>query len=381
MEKRSSRIPELRQKTELSCMLGLFSILESCQGRPSRKLIANGRPVSRHIIADFPRKPDQIASFDEECRKVQNEAALASVTFDASARNLIQEDMPFEKQKTNQNTVEMNSECVDRLVKTQKRARKSSRKAYQPSSCCLNNAASSIHQLPSPQNHVENSVLSGCFERSIRLGKYDQVDEISMHQAHMRAKALLDQMFLERKFISNARTRYESNSFSDALEMLNSSKDFLPERNSLLARRIRELPSSQTAVKLVPDAKFSEYEGLDASSSGNPGIPLASQIGKPSKHYQCQCSMETSFMARPSDKIVILKPLPENARYSQNVTSHCSSLQSHQRSSGRVLDAKATSFSFRGMKKKLKHTFGGTRKGMDCTSAILSHSQSTLKER
>ncbi|KAL0312580.1 UNVERIFIED_CONTAM: hypothetical protein Sradi_5657300 [Sesamum radiatum] len=270
----------------------------------------------------------------------------------------------------------MNSEHVDRLVKTQKRARKSSRKAYEPSSCCLNNAASSIHQLPSTQNHPEKSVLSGCFERSIRLGKYDQVDEISMQQAHMRAKALLDQMFLERKFISNARTRYEY-SFSDALEMLNSSKDLLPERNSLLARRIRELPSSQTGVKSAPDAKLSEYEGLDASRYGKPGIPLASQNGKPSKHYQCQCSMETSFIARPSDKIVILKPLPLNAKHSQNVTCHCSSLQSRKGLSGRVLDAKATSFSFREMKKKLKHTFGGTRKGMDRTSAILPHSESS----
>ncbi|KAL0393560.1 UNVERIFIED_CONTAM: hypothetical protein Slati_4322200 [Sesamum latifolium] len=389
MEKRSSRIPELRHKTELSCMLGLFSILESCQGRPGRKLIANGRPVSRHIIgdginkqyqeqltvfistADCPRKPDQIASFDEECRKIQNEAALASVTFDASARNLVQEDMPIEKHRTNQNTVKMNSEHVDRLVKTQKRARKRSRKAYQPSSCCLNNAASSIHQLPSTQNHLENSVVSGCFERSIRLGKYGQVDEISMQQAHMRAKALLDQMFLERKFISNARTRYEFNSFSDALEMLNSSKDLLPERSSLLARRVRELLSSQTAVKSAPDAKLSEYEGLDASSSGKHGIPLASQNGKPNKHYQRQCSLKTSFTAQPSDKIVILKPLPQNAKYS--------SLQSHKGASGRVSDVKATSFSFRGMKKKLKHTFGGTRKGMDRTSAILSHSQSTLR--
>ncbi|XP_011080944.1 uncharacterized protein LOC105164082 isoform X1 [Sesamum indicum] len=380
MEKRSSRIPELRQKTELSCMLGLFSILESCQGRPSRKLIANGRPpVNRHIIADCPRKIDQIASFDEECRKIQNEAALASVTFDASARNLIQEDLPIEKHKSNRNTVEMNSEHVDRLVKTHKRARKSSQKAYQPSSCCLNNAASSIHQLPSTQNHLEKSVLSGCFERSIRLGKYDQVDEISMQQVHMRAKALLDQMFLERKFISNARTSYEFNSFSEALEMLNSSKDLLPERNSLLARHIRELPSSQTAVKSAPDAKLSEYEGLHTSSSGKPGIPLASQNGKPNKQYQCQCSLNTSFTAQPLDKIVILKPLPQNAKYSQNSTCHCSSLQAHKGSSRRVLDARASSFSFRGMKKKLKHTFGGTRKGMERTSAILSHSQSTLE--
>ncbi|KAK4435361.1 hypothetical protein Salat_0699500 [Sesamum alatum] len=376
MERRSSRIPELRQKTELSCMLGLFSILESCQGRPSRKLIANGRPVNRHIIADRPRKLDQIASFDEECRKIQNEAALASVTFDACARNLIQEDMLIEKHKVNQNMVKMNSERVDRLVKTHKRARKSSQNAYQPSSCCLNNAASSIHQLPSTQNHREKSVLSECFERSIHLGKYDQVDEISMQQAHQRAKALLDQMFLERKFISNARTRYEFSSFSDALEMLNSSKEVLPDRNSLLARRIRELPSSQTAVKSVPDAELSEYEGLDASSTAKPGIPLASQNGKPSKHYQCQCSLKTSVTAQPSDKIVILKPLPQNV---QDITGHCSSVQSHKSSSGRVLDAKATSFSFRGMKKKLKHTFGGTRKGMDGTSAILSHCQSTLK--
>ncbi|KAI3468725.1 hypothetical protein Pfo_025388 [Paulownia fortunei] len=425
MARRSPRIPELRENNELSCMWGLFSIIESCQGGTSRKLICNGRPANKHII-DYPREIDQLASFDEECRRIRNEADLASVAVDASVRNVgnfIREDMPFEKHKTKQNIVKgqqhakMDSELVDCLVKTHKRARKNSQKAYQSSSCHLNNAAGLIHQLPSTsaeislnkltlaailgavcaQNQQEESMLSESFKRSIHLGKYDQVDEINMQQVQMSAKAFVDQMFIDRKFICKDGTNSESKSFSDALEVLNSNKDLfmelLPDPNCLLARRIKNLLHSQTekeTFKSVLDAEFSECEGLDATSSEIPGSTLATQKGKMNKNLwqkincQYQYSPKTSFIAQPSDKIVILKPAPPNAKHSENVTCHCSSLQSHKKLSRRVSDTKPTSFSFREMKKKLKHTFGVTRKepsqfSMVGTSDKLSHNRSTLK--
>lgn len=54
MARRSSRIQEVSEKSEVSCMWGLFSILESCQGRPSQKVISYGRPLNRHILGIIP---------------------------------------------------------------------------------------------------------------------------------------------------------------------------------------------------------------------------------------------------------------------------------------------------------------------------------------
>ncbi|KAL8543618.1 hypothetical protein ACS0TY_004260 [Phlomoides rotata] len=330
METRSSRIQELKEKNELSRMWGLFSILESCQGHPGHKLISNGRPMNnKHIIADYPRK-----SFDEECQRIQKEAGLRSVPVDARVKtlgNFDAENTPIDEHKSKRSIVKirehikMDSE-LERVVKTQKRERKSRENAYQSSSCCLDNAGCSIHQVPSTsaevslnkltlaaileaavcaQNHHEESKLSEYVKRSNHLGKYDNGDEIHIKQVQMRAKAFVDQMFINRKLICNK------------------------------------------TVKSILDANFSEREGLDASSSTESRLKMRSM----SKNVR-----------QKSDKIVILKPAPRNVKHSGNVTSHCSLLQAHNKSSRRVSDAKTTSFSFREMKRKLKHTFGVSRK-------------------
>ncbi|KAL0371787.1 UNVERIFIED_CONTAM: hypothetical protein Scaly_0860300 [Sesamum calycinum] len=78
MAKTSARIQEMRERSDqFSCVWGLFSMLDSRPGRSSRKLISNGRPVYKQII-DYSRTLDRFASFDEECRKIQDEAELAS---------------------------------------------------------------------------------------------------------------------------------------------------------------------------------------------------------------------------------------------------------------------------------------------------------------
>ncbi|GFP88897.1 hypothetical protein PHJA_001033400 [Phtheirospermum japonicum] len=298
MERRSVRIPELRQKNELSCMWGLFSVVESCQARTDRKQILNGRPVAvNNNIIDYPRKLDRLASFDEECRRIQlqNEADLASV-----------DDMPFEKQKSKQNIVKRHqngSELSDLLVKTRKRAKQNSQNPYQPSI---------------------NELTLAAILRAV------QDDNIPMS-----AKALVDQMFIHEKLISK---------------------------------------NGKETVKSILDAE--ECAGLGPSSS----------FEKPKNAFATQKSRKTSFEARPADKIVILKPAaPRNAKHSENVTCHCSSLQSHKKPGRRAKsDEKPKSFSFREMKKKLKHTFGVARKepsgfSMVGTSNLLSRNERELK--
>lgn len=64
MAKRSARIQELREKSELSCMSGLFSILDSHQGCDSPKLISNGRPANKLIIGKHLEFLAEVFSID-----------------------------------------------------------------------------------------------------------------------------------------------------------------------------------------------------------------------------------------------------------------------------------------------------------------------------
>lgn len=284
--------------------------------------------------------------------------------------------MPIEKHRSKRDIVKkqqygkMDAELLDRLVRT----RKSSREAYQSSSCCLNNAARLMTELPSTsaelslnklniaailgavcaQSHHEESKLSEYFRRNCYLGKYDQIDEINIQQVQMRAKAFVDQMLIDRKLLQEGRNS-DSKSFSNALEVLNSKKglfmELLPDPNSKLARRVRDLNPSRTQKDTVKSIlAASDASGTSAKDR------LWQKID-----YQLKSSPKTDFTAKPSDKIVILKPVPRSAKHSGNVSCNCSSLQFPYRSDRRVSDVKTTSFSFRKIKKRLKLTFGVTK--------------------
>ncbi|KAG8374977.1 hypothetical protein BUALT_Bualt10G0051700 [Buddleja alternifolia] len=314
MAKRSARVTEVREKSEISCMWGLFSILESCQGHSTPKLISNGRPISKHF-SDNQRKLIQPASFDEECRKIKNEADLG--TKEATVKG--------------QKSTETEPEPVDHLSKTHSKARKKSQKVNQSSSYHLNNAASLIHQPASASASTSAEVSLNKLKFAAILEAFcaqNNREEITLSEDFRRtisSKALTDQMFIERKFLCKDGTSSGSQSFSNALEVLKPNKDL--------------------------------WQKID---------------------YQYKYSSKTSFpVKKPSDKIVILKPAPLNAKYSENVKCHCLSMQSRGRFNRRTSDAKIAHFFFREMKKKLKHRFRGTRK--DCISDKLSQNRSILK--
>lgn len=316
-----------------------------------------------------------------------------------STRNCVEEEMHIEKQNSKQEIVKrqqfakMDAELHDRLVKTRKKTRKGSREVYQPSSCCLNNAARLMNEMPSTsaeislnkltlaailgavcaQNHQEESKLSEYFQRNSFLEKYDEDDEISIQQVQTRAKAFVDQMFILRE----GRKSESKKSFSNALEVLNSKRDLfmelLPDPNSTLARRIKKLNPSQiekNTIKSVLGTDISEccasakYGSTLTKLKGNARDDLWKKFD-----YQLKLSPETDFTAQHSDKIVILKPAPRNGKHSCN----CSSMQFPQKPNRRVSEAKTTSFSFREIKRKLKHRFGATKKEADVGSECNCH--------
>ncbi|XP_042025037.1 uncharacterized protein LOC121772120 isoform X1 [Salvia splendens] len=371
MARRSSQIREVSEGSELSCMWGLFSILESCQGCPA----------SRNII-DYPRPLNAVASFDEECQMILKGAGQrsGSVRFDGegrSVRSCIGDEMPAKQQKSKRDTVKRqqygktDGELVHhRLSNTRTTTRKTSQGVYLPSSsCCLNSEVRSKNELPSTsaetksldkitlaailgaacaQNHQKEIQLSEYLQRNSYLGKYD---DISIKQVRARAKALVDQIYVDRRFVLGEGMDAESKLFSNnALEVLNSKN--MAEKDTI---------KSVLGKDRAPD-KYGSTFALDGASMDD---YLWQKIDN-----QLKYSSKENFTAQPPDKIVILKPAPRNGKHSGNLTTSCSSLQLPYKSSRRVSEERTASFSFREIKKKLKHSFGVTKKeNRNCCSS------------
>lgn len=179
------------------------------------------------------------------------------------------------------------------------------------------------------QIYGEDSSHEGGSGRSIAHAVYDRLNEISVEQFQMSARAFVDQMLMDREFINKKLECSELRPFSGALEILKSNED--------LWEKIK---------------------------------------------YRCGHSSKGSLTSRMSEKVVVPKPNSNNTKYSENVSCHCSLLQSHHRSSSKVPNVKSASFSFSKMKRKLKSSFGRTRKEpyqtlMDITTVERPHSKMT----
>ncbi|KZV16100.1 hypothetical protein F511_24893 [Dorcoceras hygrometricum] len=325
--------------------------------------IPNGGLMNKHIndirdckfvytMADCPRRLDRLGSFKEECQRIQlaaDSAICGADTRESRFSNVIEEDNSIE----NHNTVKRlkhertDSGLLHHVVETRYTARNKGKRFAHKSSLC-HNSASLIHPPP--------------FSAGTSLSKYriaeilglicDQDADLKMRHVQRRAKAFVDQMFIDRRFTGYHVTSSECKPFSDALEILSTNKDlfmeFLPDPNPMLARFIRP----------VQDAKFSEFDSKYDTSSENGNLKrFIEKID-----HKCQYASKPHF-TRPLDKIVILKPAPQKTRSSENITFRCSSVQSHQKLGGKVPNPKPTSFSFKGIKRKLQHTFGGNRIG------------------
>ncbi|XP_073134457.1 uncharacterized protein [Henckelia pumila] len=348
----------MMRESNINCMWGVLDVLESGQGRACNDQISNGG-LMNEVIIDYPRKLDRVGSFNEECHRIQLAADLAicrADTRETRFSNLIQEDITIENHNNKMivkrpQLEKTELDLLHHLVKTQYTARDKGKKSAHKSSSC-HHSASLIHH--------PSSFSAGTSLNKLRIAEIlgvicSQDADLKMKHVQRRAKAFVDQMFIDRRFAGKQETSSECKPFSDALEILSTNKDlfmeFLPEPNPMLAR----------FIKPVLGAKFSEFESAydTSSENGNLKKPLLEQID-----HKCQYASKTHF-TRHLDKIVILKPVPQDTRYSENTTCHCLSGQSNQKLGGKVPHPKPASFSFKEMKRKLKHAFGGSRKGTE----------------
>lgn len=177
--------------------------------------------------------------------------------------------------------------------------------------------------------------------------KNDQLDEISLQVLQTSAKAFIDQMFIDRKYISKGNMSYEPEQFSNALEMLNSNGDLflklLQDPNSLLAKQIRNMQNVQMARDSIKSFMSNRLPDCNISKS---------------EHKHHQSAFEESSNSRPSNKIVVLKPIPRTVRCSENVDCYCSSMQSHHSTSSKGGNLQHKNFSLKDIKRKLKYAMG-----------------------
>ncbi|XP_055821550.1 uncharacterized protein LOC129890062 [Solanum dulcamara] len=367
-KKRSSRNPQLIDKSQLNCMWGLINSLYFGQNQRKQKLLSNGKATTKNVIGKSPRKIDALTYCSDQLYCFEDGAeveALGVRTGDKRTKTSIQDEISGDMQKgtqiiaRNEQHREVDYGLFDHMISKYKPSSKKSCKNQSPVydwkdtetrdiQQASGSAEMSIHKLKlasileaiGSQIHQENGDKRSTI-------KNDQLDEISLQVLQKSAKVFIDQMFTDRKYISKGSVTYEPEQFPNALEMLNSNGDLflklLQDPNSLLAKQIRNMQNVQMArdsIKSCMSNKLPDYE-----------------ISKSEQKHN-QSASEESSSSRPSNKIVVLKPIHKTVRCSENVACYCSSTQFHHSTSTKGENVRRKNFSLKDIKRKLKYAMG-----------------------
>ncbi|CAK9157725.1 unnamed protein product [Ilex paraguariensis] len=404
METRSPKLPAIREKNQLSCMWGLLSIFYFRQDHHNQKWISNGRNANKHGAENSRSKVNVLTNSHEKCRCIDGRENIKTPVADdgeRSVKKLIEEEMFIDKQImcSELQHIQSKSGFFGHLAKNHKKASKTSQKAYRLPVGHLKDAASVEHQHHSHtrseemsldkhmaalleafynQIHQNKGRYDSGVQRGVTSANYDQQDVINWSLVGTSAETFIDRMFIDRKLHPKDESSHESKyeHLSDALEVLNSNRELflklLHDPNSVLVRRIQTLqysqpekePSNSFQECKIPESKISDVKQcerpVDIRQIRKRNVHdffwkmIKSSSGYPSKGRDTP---------RSSSTMVDLKSAPKNMQNSEVVTCNCSSLLYHHsvRNKGQII--KPTYFSFREIKRKLKHAMGEKRKG------------------
>ncbi|XP_062074335.1 uncharacterized protein LOC133778425 isoform X2 [Humulus lupulus] len=182
----------------------------------------------------------------------------------------------------------------------------------------------------------------GCGCKNIDFVNYDELNKINpqLLKANDVAEAIVNQKFIEGKYLNRDGINQQSNQLLDALEILNSNKNLftklLQDPNSLLVKHIQELRDCQ------------EQQQQTKSSSQN---------------------STTCDDPQSSDTIVVLKPGSTSLQdSSSDKINHCSSPKYCHGVEKHVQSVRPAYFSLGHIKRKFKHAMGVARKDQDLMS-------------
>lgn len=206
----------------------------------------------------------------------------------------------------------------------------------------------------------------GCGCKNVDFVNYEEINKINPQLLKVNdvAEAIVNQKFIEGKYLTRDGINHQSNQLLDALEILNSNKELftklLQDPNSLLVKHIQDLRDSQAEKQQTKSS--SEAEKLDYQTyKGRQHEDHASTSTPKLIH-----SNKSQFMGRSdpqsSDIITVLKPGPISLQDSADKINHYSSPQSFPGLEKNVQSVRPTDFSFGHIKKKFRHAKGATRK-------------------
>lgn len=177
--------------------------------------------------------------------------------------------------------------------------------------------------------------------------------EITLPQVQMNAaEAIINQKFIDGKYIRRDGVNQQSKQLSDAIEILNSNKELfiklLQDPNTVLAKHIEDLRESQAI----------QHQSKSLSGASQCDGPAGIHKTKSCDIYPSEESDDSQF----SDRIVVLKPGPTSMQDSEHNINDCSSLQSSFSLRNNGQSEMPANFSFSQIKKKLRHAIGVSRK-------------------
>ncbi|XP_019195772.1 PREDICTED: uncharacterized protein LOC109189617 [Ipomoea nil] len=341
-----------KDNMQLRCMWGFHHFHRS---RRNQKVLSNGRTLHKNGKLQ-PTEPGMLAKRDDEFHKTNvkkpNEKkkknhAIAS-TEKHSKEDIGLFDHLIEKSKAERNASLNHSSPVCCSPKEKRGGFQQGSSSVEVHNKNKINVAAILEDICS-QIHLENKDAA----RSVTSADYELVQ--------MSAKAFIDQMFIDRKYIKRSQASCEFTDFSDGFEMLNSNKDlflkFLRDPNSLLAKQIQSLQLKEMekeTIKSFPNQKFPDKNKIQSEQQ------LEGRFTDPHQ---------------PSNKIVVLKPMPRRVHYTENVACNCSYSVSPQSSSSKRSNGKHKSFSLADIKRKLKSAMGEKLEQLPSTSHKLDYKQ------
>ena len=173
------------------------------------------------------------------------------------------------------------------------------------------------------------------------------------------AKVFLNQKLVDSKeLISNVEV--QSREFIDALEILSSNKELLvkliQDPNLPLLKHIQDIQDALVECKV---------SGEETSTSDQPEDAIRNELfQKHHKLFRKKDKPKGSDSSQDISKIVVLKPIPagiQNSSVTQTLTS--SPLSDHNLKHQEEGERTKSYFSFKGIKRRLKHVMGENRKG------------------
>lgn len=189
-------------------------------------------------------------------------------------------------------------------------------------------------------------------------------DQINLQLAQMKdaAEAIVNQKFIDGKYLSSNGANQQPKQLLDALEILNKNKELftklLQDPNSLLVKHIQNLRVSQTTKqqrKSSSEVKMSEYGRDDAMKCQEPVCTLKL---KSSDNFMSNGRSDPQF----SERVIVLKPDSTTMQNSADQISHCSSVQSCNSLGENAQGVGPSNFSFGRVTRKLKNAMRVSKK-------------------